>query len=89
MEKKEFIETVMKLELHESVILEDCGVRLEFKHVSKDVSLMVMRTHSGDILISVPYADIEEFYANTLILTYNRCVRAYIDVSKISRVWGI
>lgn len=89
MEIEEFTETVMKLDIRESVTLEDCGVHLEFSRLTDEILIMNMRTHDGYLLITVPFDEVEKQRGGGVRLTYAGFIRAIVYVDKVVRVWGI
>ena len=90
MEIDEFTETVTKIGVREFVTLEDRGVRLEFRRLSDEIFVMNMRTHDGDLLITVPFGEVEKERGGGVLLTYSGIIRAVmLDISKVVRVWGV
>ena len=51
--------------------------------------MLQVRNSKDDLIISVPYDDIEDLNSKDLLLTYNGCVRATLDVTKVVKQWGL
>ena len=87
MKTEEFIETVTNLG-REPVVLYDRGVCLEFRRITKELSMMNMRTRDGEELMTVPY-DKAEKCRYGIELLYNGCLRAMMKVDGVVRMWGV
>ena len=87
MDKEEFKKAALPDE--GSVSFDDCGVKLVCRRINSEICMLQVRNNKDDLILSVPYDDIEDLNSKDLLLTYNGCVRATLDVTKVVKQWGL
>lgn len=87
MDKEEFKRAALPNE--GSVSFDDCGVKLVCRRINSEILMLQVRTKKDELILNVPYDDIEDLNSKDLLFTYNGCVRATMDVTKVVRQWGL